>query len=899
MTSRTLLLVVLVLTRLTNSHAVAQVLERANVAPGGAQAVGGDSVVPALSADGRYLVYVSAATNLVPNDTNSALDVFLRDRQSGSTQRVSVATDGTQANGHSFSGTISGNGRYVAFWSEATNLVPGDANNAIDVFVRDTVTSQTSRIATGSVPYGHESTLAAFRYSLHTFLAISDDGRYVAYSPSILNDSRQPPIVRVHDRVTAQELVIENGARPSISADGRYVAFESAEYTTSARRAYISVFDRTTGMTARASVNNNGENANGDCYWPSMAAQGRFVVFECRATNLVAGDTDNAQDIVVRDLQLGQTSIASVGNDGVRSVGPSLAPTISGDGRFVVFAAGRFFNLPQYLAVEIYVRDREIGETRRLTQHREFNAVHASSFSSAISTDGQWVAFASSDADLVGADTNAQDDVFLLQNRNCDYAISPAAQSFAATGGGGSLTITAPTGCDWTATSQASWITLSGVAQGSGNGTITFSVAPNSASSTRTGTVTIAGQLFTATQSGASAPLPGSFGKSTPVNGSVGQALNPTLSWSPSSGAASYEYCFDTTHNNQCDTAWISVAATAVTIGELNPNTRYAWQVRARNTSGSTDANGSLWWSFTTRCTYALSPTSASIGRTGASGTVSVVTQPGCSWLAEALSAALTVTQGSSGVGSGVVRYTVSANSALAPRSLTLRIAGESFLITQLGTVIPALDLNGDGRLDFLWQHQGDGRISGWLMNGTHLADGTLLTPPQVADTNWKLAGAGDLDGDGQMDLVWQNIADGRTSAWLMDGLVRREGTLFSIPQVPDTGWRVRSVGDLNGDGRADLFWQHQNDGLIAVWLMDGTTVIDGTLLNPSVRGRLELENRRHCRLRRKRQPGSGLASPDGRPYSDLVHERHTSHRWISHESSIRCRHQLENPSSR
>jgi subtilisin family serine protease len=233
-------------------------------------------------------------------------------------------------------------------------------------------------------------------------------------------------------------------------------------------------------------------------------------------------------------------------------------------------------------------------------------------------------------------------------------------------------------------------------------------------------------------------------------------------------------------------------------------------------------------------CTYSLFPGSAAIGSSGGVGTVTLLTEVGCSWIAESLTAAVAIIGGGTGSGNGNVTYSVAPNPGHAPRSLTLRIAGLAFIVVQRGTASPALDLNGDGRLDFLWHHQTDGRISGWVMNGTQLADGTLLTPGQVSDTSWQVAGAGDLNGDGHTDIVWQNIADGRTSAWLMNGLQMTEGTLFSIPQVADTNWRIRSVGDLNGDGRADLFWQHRGDGRISVWLMDGVNVIAGTLLSPS-----------------------------------------------------------------
>ena len=232
-------------------------------------------------------------------------------------------------------------------------------------------------------------------------------------------------------------------------------------------------------------------------------------------------------------------------------------------------------------------------------------------------------------------------------------------------------------------------------------------------------------------------------------------------------------------------------------------------------------------------CTPALSPSSATFARSGGTGAVRLSIEAGCAWTATDDAPFLRITSARRGEGPATLTYSVGANLG-GTRIGTLTIAGETFTVSQAKNVRPMIDFNGDARLDLLWQHQGSGHISAWLMNGLNLIDGTLFTPSQVPDTNWKLQGTGDLDGDGHFDLVWQNIADGRVSAWLMNGLVQRQGTLFSIPQVPDTDWRIRSVGDLNGDGRADLFWQHEGNGSISVWLMNGLTVIDGTLLNPS-----------------------------------------------------------------
>jgi archaellum component FlaF (FlaF/FlaG flagellin family) len=158
--------------------AVGAFTQRVSVATGGTQG-NGDSFIPAISADGRYVTFQSIASNLVPGDTNSTFDVFVRDRRSGTTQRVNVATDGTQANGDSFSLAISADGRYVTFQSIASNLVPGDTNDRTDVFVRDLRSGTTQRVsvATGGTQANGDSDIPA----------ISADGRYVAFESGASN----------------------------------------------------------------------------------------------------------------------------------------------------------------------------------------------------------------------------------------------------------------------------------------------------------------------------------------------------------------------------------------------------------------------------------------------------------------------------------------------------------------------------------------------------------------------------------------------------------------------------------------------------------------------------------------------------------------------------------------
>ena len=186
-----------------NNPVSSQTIERVSVASDGTQG-NGKSDWPSISADGRYVAYLSDASNLVPGDTNGTTDGFVHDRQLGHTVRVSVASDGTQGNGPTFwRGTsISADGRYVTFASDATNLVPGDTNATTDVFLHDRQTRKTTQVSVASDgAQGNGASASA---------SISADGRYVAFYTQANNlgdisvNYGYASRVLLHDRVSGQ-----------------------------------------------------------------------------------------------------------------------------------------------------------------------------------------------------------------------------------------------------------------------------------------------------------------------------------------------------------------------------------------------------------------------------------------------------------------------------------------------------------------------------------------------------------------------------------------------------------------------------------------------------------------------------------------------------------------------
>jgi archaellum component FlaF (FlaF/FlaG flagellin family) len=390
----------------------------------------------AVSADGRLVAFESSADNLVGGDTNQASDVFVHDRKTGKTKRVSVASDGTQGNGLSGSASISGDGRFAAFVSAASNLVPGDTNGVFDVFVHDQKTGITTRVSVAS-----DGTQGNADSAFVGAPQLSSDGRFAAFESFASNlvpgDTNGTLDIFVHDRqtgITTRASVASDGAEgndqslsPSISADGRFVTFSSSASnlvpgdTNTCGSVVpgscpdIFVRDIQAGTTTRVSMASDGTQSDNTSESPSISADGRFAAFASFATNLVPGDTNGAGDIFVRDTQAGTTTRVSVASDGTQANSDSRPASISGDGRFVAFASSASNLVPADSNSEsdIFVHDLQTGTATRVSVASDGTQANSGSARPSISGDGRFVSFDSVASNLVPGDTNGIIDVFI------------------------------------------------------------------------------------------------------------------------------------------------------------------------------------------------------------------------------------------------------------------------------------------------------------------------------------------------------------------------------------------------------------------------------------------------------------------------------------------------------
>jgi Tol biopolymer transport system component len=447
----------------------------------------GDSLPVDVSTNGRYVLFESSASDLATGDTNNSSDVFVRDLQTGTTTLVSVATNGLAGNGFSRSPAMTPDGRYVAFVSAANNLVVGDTNGIGDVFVRDLQTGVTTLVSQGAQA---RTGATSFIFSTSETPSITPDGRYVLFMSEATNLVSGVPgtcHVYLRDVVAGQTTWVSSHAtnvvqsttaicfNPIMSLDGRYVVYVAA--TNASTRGFILYYDvqtsqssivhsnatvaregyediRTIDMTPDGRfvafvANTNGTSgtqtcicvwdaqpgtldvpsldlnsqvpANSVCGAPGFDSSGRFVVFLSNGSNLATNSTGGGFHAYLRDRQLGITALLDADTNGVgTALSPSVVPQLSADRHLVAFECpdGNLFPNDRNRNSDLIVHDIAQGtnELISLPLPELFTATPngpSTGVGSSVSSNGLLMAFSSDADNLVANDTNSRPDIFV------------------------------------------------------------------------------------------------------------------------------------------------------------------------------------------------------------------------------------------------------------------------------------------------------------------------------------------------------------------------------------------------------------------------------------------------------------------------------------------------------
>jgi Tol biopolymer transport system component len=446
---------------------------------------------PAVSADGQSVAFESIANNLAPGVVNGTNHVYVRYRQTGQTLCVSVAPDGSQGNDWSETPAISGNGQFVAFDSVASNLVPGVTSGVRQVFVRDCTAGKTTLVSVGSG--GGEGNGVSLNSTITAdgrYVAFNSGATNLV--PGVTNGKSQ---VYVYDTHTTNMVCTSLSAGGSqgdndsyiayISADGSCVAFISRAGNLvtgiAGGQDLIYVRDLRAGTNSCVSLAPNGNPANAPCNASSISADGRFVGFDSRAANLVAGVANGYDNCFVRDRQNGTTTCVSVASNGALGNNNSDSPQLNADGRFVVFEsdASNLVSGDTNGQTDVFLRDLQAGQTTRISlsasggQLDDFSWVGLSS----ISSNGTVIAFHTDTWNVVPGMTNFPGDVYVR-----DLGSVPNAGALAIAGNASRITVSWPTavaGSLQTNSSLAStnWTAYGGTVISLG-GTNTVTLAP-------------------------------------------------------------------------------------------------------------------------------------------------------------------------------------------------------------------------------------------------------------------------------------------------------------------------------------------------------------------------------------------------------------------------------------
>lgn len=456
----------------------------------------GDSFPAALSTNGQFALFESSASNLVVGDTNNAADIFLRDLTSGTTLLVSINTNGVPGNGTSRNAVMTPDGRCIAFVSEASDVVPNDTNRIADVFVRDMQTLTTTLVSVGAVSTNPASILpsgsselpeitpdgrfiafsssatnlvpgvrtvgdiyvydrlpgtnlwvsSAMRANLQTVtgktngvgynLALSADGKFVAYQASIPRSGTYATnsgiMLRfgiesgvtdlIHTNAQTAILAPETTQNLELTADGGQVAFVANSNGVSGTTSCVQVWDAASGLITLVSGDlTNAVTTNSISTHPVLDATGRFVAFLSSAPGLVSNSVPGTWHLYVRDLLTATTTLVDADTNGAGSpVTFATVPSLSADGRYVAFECADSGLVPNdnNHALDVFVRDLVAGTNELISAHHPaLNSVTPngpsllSTFSS--SADGRYIAFASEADNLTAGDTNGFRDVFV------------------------------------------------------------------------------------------------------------------------------------------------------------------------------------------------------------------------------------------------------------------------------------------------------------------------------------------------------------------------------------------------------------------------------------------------------------------------------------------------------
>ena len=330
----------------------------------------------------------------------------------------------------------------------------------------------------------------------------------------------------------------------------------------------------------------------------------------------------------------------------------------------------------------------------------------------------------------------------------CSVGVAPTAITAGRAGGAGSVNVSGT--CAWTASSGASWMTITSGAAGNGAGMVGFAIARNTTGATRTGTLTVGGTTVTIQQP-------------------------------PFIAAATH----DVSGDGFSDLVWHNQAT-----GQIAAWTLYGPQVTSTyylNGGRGVDTSWKLQGS----------------GDLDGDGHADLLWRHNDGRLAAWMMRAGSLLSGS------VLVY---------PGGVTARQHDRNWLIRGLG------DLDGNGRSDVIWQHASDGSVAVWFMDGLNIVRTSEMSLSSATDPDWRIAGSGDINGDGRADLIWQHPGTGRLAAWMMRGAtVVAQAHLSQF--TSDLNWSVRGVGDVNGDGYADLLWQNTTTGALGVWYLWNFTV--------------------------------------------------------------------------